>query len=146
MDQPHHGHAVEGQRERIAAQLNGGGQTETTVYEETQPEPAAVRARSAFSGQVQETRRQLEAPKGEADQMAQEVDRAADVLNDGKPATRVRSRAPKPTQAPELTPFVNSALMGARVEVLKLVFGSAGDTGLEDGLEMAKSLMEFVES
>lgn len=127
------------QRERIAAQLTGGGREAPAEHEETQPEPASVRARQAFSGAVNTRRQELEAPQGEANQMAAQADAANDA-----PA-KTRTPRTKPAPAPEPSPFVNTALLAARVEVLKLVFGD-GSTSLEDGMPIVEQLMAFVEA
>lgn len=121
--------AADDQRSRVQEQLRGPA----PVQEETQP--VAERARSAFSGGVQATRQALAAQEPEAEEVSQTA----------APARRTRSRAPEPAPFADPKPADDFApVIAARVEVLKLVFGS-GDTSLEEGLELARSLMQFVQ-
>lgn len=149
-----------GQRERIAAQLNGGGQKPAPVAEAAQEVPAAERARSAFSGGVTETRRQLEAPAGEATLMAAEADRRFGQPHHGheseaapEPAKRTRRKvaAPEPVAVAEpqwAAPiFSDPALISARVALIHLVFNSPAfePSSVEEGLEIAGELRTWLE-
>ena len=118
-----------GQRERIAAQL--------------QDATPAAQARSAFSGGVQQQIKQLEAPAGEADKVAKEVDDAAD----GK-AKRTRTRRAADPQAEQDLSHNALKFSAERVSILQLIFTSPAFEGVESveqGLEIAEQLRAFVE-
>jgi hypothetical protein len=143
-----------GQRERIAAQLNGDARKEPSVAEAVQEVPAAERARSAFSGAVTATRRQLEAPAGEASQMAAEVDHKfgqpnPGPLNEGtEPAKRTRRKVEKLVAPEPIEPWVvDPALISARVALIHLVFNSPAfePSSVEEGLEIAGELRTWLE-
>lgn len=128
-----------GQRDRIATQLRGNGSQPN--YEAA--EAPAAQARSAFSGAVQQQLKQLEAPPGEADRMAKEVDDAAD-----KKRTRTR-RTTEPDTQPVAGKSTNGYYAAERVALLTLVFTApAFETAIEsveDGIKIAEELRKFVE-
>lgn len=111
------------QRERIQQQLTGT-QMQQRVAEGVAELMAPLN--TAFSESIQQAATQLmavaEAPK----------------------ATRTRKAKEEPKAEP--SPFAPSdAVVNARIDILKLVFVSDGSPSLEEGLEMARLMQEFVE-
>jgi hypothetical protein len=122
-----------GQRERIANQLTGAG--------EAAP-PAAEAARAAFSPSVQAHMQELGAGDGAAKAPAPA---AAETAPSAPSATRTRrSRAPAAQPEPEAVEQPAEAfLMSLRLECVKIAFSDPATT-LEEGLEIASELVDFV--
>ena len=131
-------------------QLTGGaGHPDQRQRIQEQIAPAEA-ARAAFSGAVgQQTEAIRAADYGPAaTQGTQQVEQAPEPATSAPTTRRRRSSAAqgtlqdKPIDVTEGTAFV-AAVIAARTEVLKVAF-SDPQTTLEEGLEIARSLMEFV--
>lgn len=136
--QADHGRVIE-QTQAVTRRISGHPEDrgEEALAEE-QP-PASVRAAEAFSPDV---RRQLQAPPGEADQMAAQADAGAD----GKPAPVRRARTPKPaaevSQAAIDTPVIVEREVRDRAlsYALRYVEYASG----YDVLAVAKEFLDFL--
>lgn len=122
---------------------------------EEQP-PASAKAQQMFSPAI---RQQLQAPKGEADRMAREVDDAADKASEQllAQAAQKRTRKPKVTEVPVTEADTNACLeaIGAlrtterdqRYDALKLAIEYAAIDPQSDcdTMEVAKAFLDFLQ-
>ncbi len=145
------------QRERIATQLTGRAAPPAEA-QEADEQPRATSARSAFSQGVQAAAKALEEPEAEsadytkAAMAERELPQSTEAVKAPLPDKTRRNRAatkpaPEAITADSNRPWYPSdAVINARMSILHLVFATTDPPKLEDGLEIAGQLREFVES
>jgi hypothetical protein len=133
------------QRERIAEAI-------TTGVVDTGTDATAEEAQAAFSPAIQAALngQEPELPMGQGAEPAP-VETKKTRKPRGAAATTTQTVEPEPVAATnEVAPpwidnsAVDAALIHAKTEILKLVFGGESQTSLEEGIEMAKDLLAWV--